>query len=438
VLAQANARHGRCAASLTLLLVAACAADAALLDEERDRLLLHALGPTPDDPSNAFADSAAAAALGKRLFFDRGLAGPLGPLNDGVTRGSLGLAGELGKVACVDCHDLRLGGADVRSRPGNTSFAAGYGARNAPTIVNAALADVRRGGWQEWDGGSDSLWSQPLRALEQPLEQNSTRLRVAHRIADRYRGPYTAVFGALPAVDGLPPDGKPGQPAFDNLAAADQQAVNAIFANAGKALAAYQRLLVSAAFEPAPFDRFLAGDDAALSPAARRGAALFIGRGGCDECHRGPQFADQLFHNTSVPQLGDNVPEVDRGRDDGVARLRGNLFRRSGPFSDDRRSDPELTATAEDLGAFKTPTLRNVDKTAPYMHNGVFDNLRDVVEHYNAGGTRGLSVGDKDVAIVPLALSPEDVDDLVAFLKSLSDGAPRPSTTFPEGLVAPP
>jgi cytochrome c peroxidase len=407
---------------------------------ERDQLAPLAISSTPKDPSNRVADDPRAAVLGKRLFFDPGFAGPLGPLNDGVSHGSLGRSGDVGKVSCASCHDLTLGGSDHRSGPGNTSLAAGYGQRNAATVIDAALSDVAAGGWQNWDGGADSLWAQPIAAMENEAELNSSRLAVAHRIYDQYRTSYEALFGALPDLREaarFPRDGKPGTPAFDNLSRADQDAIDLIIANVGKSLEAYQRLLVSSAFSPSPFDRFLAGDATAMSAAAIRGAALFVGKAACDECHRGPQLSDAKFHNTGVPQRGENLPVVDVGRVDGAVRAKANRFARSGKFSDDVKPSAVGDSDTSALGSFKTPTLRNVAKTAPYMHDGVFVDLRAVVEHYNRGGGEA-AVGAKSPRLAPLFLSDQEMRDLVEFMEALSDGDPLPSLTFPEGLLVAP
>ncbi|MDW8481504.1 MAG: cytochrome c peroxidase [Meiothermus sp.] len=156
--------------------------------------------------------------------------------------------------------------------------------------------------------------------------------------------------------------------------------------NVAFALAAFERTLLS---YDSPFDRFVAGDDSALSPAARRGMELFFSeRGDCFHCHVGPEFTDDEPRNTGLYTV---YPDV------GLARITGK---------------------DEDVGKFKTPTLRNVALTAPYMHDGSRKTLREVVEHYNRGGEPNLNA---DPLIRPLGLSEREVDDLVAFLESLTD-----------------
>jgi cytochrome c peroxidase len=262
-------------------------------------------------------------------------------------------------------------------------------------------------------------------------------------VFDHYQADYEAVFGPLPALSDqarFPATGMPGDVAFDAMAADDRDAVNRVFANLGKALAAYERRLISTGFAPSAFDQMLAGDDEAMTPAAIRGASLFIGKAACDECHRGAAFADQLFHNIGVPQEGERAFATDVGRYDAIARVKNSIFNRAGAFSDapDDAHLRNLTERPRDLGAFKTPTLRNVAKTGPYMHDGVYGTLGEVVTHYNVGGSTGAYAGTREVTISPLLLDSDEVDDLVEFLRALDDGEPLPTPDFPEGLVAAP
>ncbi len=449
----------------------ACTDETTFTDEERDELMSFKLpASTPPNTSNRVADMSAAATFGKKLFFDKRLSGALGAANDGVSGGSLGAAGAVGKVACVDCHQLRdmtlkvdLGGADRRSRT-PTSLGAAFGARNAPTVINAAFWDVSVGGWQLWDGRKDSLWSLALGPWEAPDTHNGTRLQYAHFIYDKYKVEYEAIFGPMPPMKELLPDGvtprfptsgKPGQPAFDMMAMADKGAITRFYTNLGKAVEAYERTLVSPNFEPSKFDQMLAAlekeDDAAvfdiMSAAAIRGAKLFIGKAACNECHRGGMFTDFKFHNIGCPQQGQNVPAIDPGRQRGIMLMKTGFnggpdpTLRSGMFSDDPQSghlDALTLDQAPDLGSFRTPTLRNIERTPPYMHDGVYTNLWDVEAHYNFGGGTGSFSGTKEAAISPLLLTNDEMDDLVEFLRTLTDGPARDLADFPEGLLAPP
>jgi cytochrome c peroxidase len=393
-------------------------------------------GP-PLDASNAHGDALLAQRLGKRLFFEAGYSGQLGPYNVAKnTNGALGGPTDKEKVSCQSCHDPMTAGADQRSLPRATSLGAGYTVRNAPTVINAAYSPL----WQFWDGRADSLWSQALLPPEGAAESAGTRLKVVHVLYKNYRQDYEDVFGAGSLPDYLAdtvrfPD--PGTAGDGDVSDADKPILNGIYANFGKAIAAYERRLVSNAFQPSPFDAFMAGDTQAMSPAAIRGARLFVGRAGCTECHSGPTFTDFAFHNVGAPQAGEYVPATDLGRFGGIDAIEARMedpqfdFTRRSLFSD-QVDEAHLTALtqsgADDAtkkrtqGQFKTPTLRNVGKTAPYMHDGAYQTLWDVVNHYNFGGGTGPYAGVKDPAIAPLLLTDAELGDLVEFLRALDDG----------------
>jgi cytochrome c peroxidase len=381
--------------------------------EELSRLKEHELGPLPPSPSNKYADAPAAAVLGQQLFFDPRFSGPL------VVDSDLGRQGEAGKVACASCHDPGAGGSDHRSTPGNTSLAAGFTGRNANSVLNAGYYK-----WMFWDGRKDTVWSQALGPIESPVEHNFTRVQVVRVLFSHYKSSYEAIFGALPDMTDprFPDAARPGQPAWDAMAEGDRDAINRAFANFGKAVEAYERKLVT---RNSAFDRFLAGDDAALSPAAKRGAKLFVGKAACQECHSGPNFSDDDFHNLGVRQEGANIPAEDPGRFAGIAQVKGDEFNAAGAYADVKVTAhlDGLTATDADRGAFKTPTLRSVTKNAPYMHTGSLKSLREVVLFYRDGGHDSGFVGTRDEAMAELKLEDAEVDDLVAFLEAL-DGEP--------------
>jgi cytochrome c peroxidase len=410
-----------------------CNQDGPLTDGEMDQLRAFMLpAQLPDDPSNSFANDPAAAQLGKMFYFEPRFSGPLlAPYNVATgANGALGAANDTGKVSCASCHDPGNAGVDRRSVPNATSLGAGYTLRNAPTVINAAYSPL----WQFWDGRVDSLWGQALGPPEGTAECNSSRLAIAHLIADKYKDAYNQVFGAsypLPDLSNatrFPLTGKPGDgSSFDTMATTDKDAVNRIYANFGKAIAAYERQLVSNNFNPSPFDQFMTGNKDAMSPAAIRGARLFVGHAGCAECHRGAMFSDYAFHNVGAPQAGQYVSPTDNGRISGILSLTSNVFNRGGAYSDDTNNTSYLSVDTTQLpdfmtGQFKTPSLRNVSKTAPYMHDGVYQTLWDVVNHYNFGGETGNYAGEKDPAISPLMLSDAELSDLVEFLEALSDG----------------
>jgi cytochrome c peroxidase len=405
--------------ALTALALAGCSGDT-LTDHEREVLAQMKLGELPPSPSNAVADNPAAAELGHQLFFDRRFSGPLLQGSD-PGAGGLGAAGTAGMVACATCHDPAHGGADSRARSA-TSLASGWTSRNALSVQNAAFS-----AWLFWDGRKDSLWSQSLGPVENENEHNTTRLEIAHTIAEKYRQSYQAIFGPLPALDDearFPRVGRPGMPTFNGMAADDKVAVNRVFANFGKAVEAYERQLID---HSSPFDRYVLGDETALSASAIRGAKLFVGRAACNECHSGTTFSDGKFHNHGVPQSGAKVPTVDNGRSDGITKVLADEFNGASRYSDAARSLDGVKSAASDLGAFKTPTLRNVSKTGPYMHTGAFSSLWDVVTWYNeAAGIDGFAGKREAASAFPLRLANDEIADLVEFLKSL-DGDPLPA-----------
>lgn len=397
--------------------------------------LAHTLTPlpaVPADPTNAYADDAAAATLGQRLYFDTSYSGALAVGTDGGN-GGLGAVGEAGKVACVSCHGSAAGD-DARSTPNNVSLGTDYGTRNALPVVNASF-----NAWTNWGGRFDTQWSLPLAVAENPKIMKSTRLAIAHLLFDKYRADYDAIFpvpldAALDptAADAarFPASGKPKANASDPdgpwelMTANDRAIVNRIFVNYGKALAAYLRKHVS---RDAPFDRFVAGDAQAMSASARRGFKVFAGKGRCASCHSGPHFSDDRFHALGVPQTGAHVPAVDTGRFGDLPPLLASGFNGAGSYSDAPDAGAaKLAGLAQDpsmLGQFRTKSLRGLTASAPYMHSGQLATLEDVVELYDDGGGDVVDGGVRDALLQPLHLTADEKADLVAFLHAL-DGAP--------------
>jgi cytochrome c peroxidase len=398
-----------------------------------ERAIIETLSPfeeLPAAPTNRYADNEAAAALGQMLFFDRALAGPL------MVDSDLGATGEVGKVACVDCHSNLSGDgfSDIRSVPNSCSNGANWTPRNAPSMLNMPYYE-----WFAWAGRGDTLWMKAMQPVEAPPSLGSSRLRVAHVVFDRYRAEYDAIFEQpLPeALDSahadaarFPPDGKPkGAPddpdgPWEMMAAEDQDAINRVFANVGKAFEAYFRKLVT---EPGPFDDFVAGDEEAISAVAKEGLKLFVGKAACVDCHEGPTFTDNDFHNTGVPQVGDHVKPSDDGRYGAIGNLMANPFNSSGVYSDDTTTGKldGVAATEADKGKFRTKNLRQIADTGPYMHTGHLTTLREVVEFYNDGGGTNEFSANLDPRIVPLNLTTEEIDAIVAFLETLSGPVPE-------------
>ncbi len=360
----------------------------------------------PQSGGNRFADSYDAARFGHRVFFD--------------ARFSKNVS-----MRCADCHVPERAFQDGTATP----VPAPAVTRNTPTVINSAWLK-----WQFWDGRADSLWSQALLPFENPDEMNFTRLEVVHLVDTAYRASYELAFGPLPDFSNtarFPARGAPGDPAFDRMADVDKQAVNLVFVNVGKAIESYERKLAA---RSSKVDRYLLGELGALDGREQRGLAVFA-RGSCAACHSGPMFTDELFHNLGVPARPGVAQE--RGRAGAFQTLGASPFTRFGPFSDGPPppDDSAYRPDDRDLGAIRTPSLRNVSLTAPYAHNGAFDTLEDVVDFHLRGGGRGQSgyLGEVDALLQPQTVTPEDRDALIAFLRALQgEYPPRPWSGWPD------
>ncbi len=314
----------------------------------------------PPDPTNAYGDLPAAAALGKKLFSDTALS-------------------PAGTVSCATCHLEAQGFADGVA----TSTGIAKVDRNAPSIALAAHAR-----WQFWDGRADTLWAQALGPFEDGKEMGSSRLFVAKQIASRYAAEYDAVFSATPRPDlsAAPAGGKPGDAAYDALPTETKDAVTRVFVNVGKAIAAFERSL---RVRPNALDRYAGGDLTALTPDQKKGLSVFF-RVGCAQCHFGPRLTNDAFHALRF-ETGRQDRLADDGRSAVLAGLATREFVASSMWSDATSSARPLlfdpAAMPGMTGAFKTPTLRGLPKTGPYGHGGTLTTLLDVTRHY---GQRGL------------------------------------------------
>jgi cytochrome c peroxidase len=365
-------------------------------------LSLSSLGPVPPDPSNRWADDPAAARLGHELFFDPGLSGS-------------------GTVSCGSCHMPQQDFQD------GLPLARGVGSTTRRTMPVAGTAHSP---WQFWDGRADSQWAQALGPLESAVEHDGDRTLYAHVVADQYRDQYEAVFGALPKLGGLP--GRAGPvadsaraAAWARIPAARREEVTRVFANIGKAIAAYERGI---GFSPSRFDRYvdaqLAGKshatESALTSDEEAGLRLFIGKGSCVNCHNGALLTDNSFHNTGVPLSASSLPP-DSGRTVGIRGVLASEFNCASRYSDARPEDCQelrfaVTDGDELVRAFKTPSLRNVKTRAPYMHAGQIQTLSEVVRHYNEAPRAPFGHSE----LKPLKLSRDELRQLEAFLATLS------------------
>lgn len=378
-------------------------------------LSLAALPALPQDPGNAVADDEAAAELGHRLFFDARMSSN-------------------GEVSCATCHQpQRMFTDGLPLAIGN-----GIGTRNTPSLVGLAYSP-----WFYWDGRKDSLWAQALAPIEASHEQNFSRIEVVRLLAgdENYKAQYEALFGPLIDMDELPAAASPlGTPAQQEqwlaLSDATQTALSRIFGNVGKALAAYERKLLPGASR---FDAYAQSlePDAGASPSSVlngteiAGLRLFLDKAQCVNCHNGPLFTNHEFHNTGILSAPGQLPSM--GRYDGVRTARLDPFNCLGEFSDaltEQCVELRFARDANDLvGAHKTPTLRNISVTAPYMHSGQIASLREVLEHYNAAPVSMLSHNEAK----PLDLRTVELRQLEAFLLTLT----APLATASRWLQAP-
>lgn len=276
--------------------------------------------------------------LGRKLFFDERLSVD-------------------GTVSCASCHNPLLGFADGRS------VAVGIdgleGPRSTPAIINRLFSQA-----QFWDGRAQSLEEQILGPIENPIEMNNRIENVVKTLnADEsIKADFQNVFGTDVTVEGLQ-----------------------------KAIASFERILLSG---ESSFDKYMAGDKNALSESALDGFLLFKSKKvNCITCHKGPNFTDELFHNSGV----------------GMDSIKPDL----GRFVE--------TKNDSDYGRFKTPTLRDIARTSPYMHDGSLRSLREVVDFYDEGGIKNKNLS---IHIKPLNLTEEEKENLVEFMRSLTGENP--------------
>ena len=306
--------------------------------------------------------------LGEMLFFDKRLSAS-------------------GSVSCAVCHDPANAFTDHQTVSTGTS--GNTGTRNAPTILNAMFNEQLF-----WDGRAGSLEEQAKQPLTNPLEMGM--------------GSYEVVVERVSAIPEY-------QKEFRRVFGSEGITIETIV----KAIAAYERTQLSG---DSPFDRFIAGDENAITEAQKRGWKLFSGKAKCIDCHSystdSPFFTDFKFHNSGLGLTNSNF-EVLAGRAKEIRIDKKNnspaLLAHNPEFSELGRF--LVTKQPADIATFKTPTLRDVELTTPYMHSGTFKTLLEVVRFYNQGGEKNPYLDQK---IRPLGLTDDEISDLVEFLRGLT------------------
>ncbi len=373
-------------------------------------LWLGDLPPLGKDPSNAVADNPLAITFGHQLFFDKRFSGN-------------------GQVACATCHQPEKHFADGQA------LATGMGttARSSPSIVGTAYHP-----FIFWDGRADSQWVQALGPMESDVEHGGSRMQYAHLIASdkNYRQQYESLFGPFPDLSDsnrFPPKAGPVNKrslpdvanAWEAMNQDDRELVTKIYVNMGKSIAAYERLIVPAMSR---FDTYAEAirnnvTDGLnnLSRDEVEGLRLFIGDGRCIECHNGPLFSNDDFANIGTPTP--KGKSFDFGRSIGVNKVIKAEFNCMSQYSDAEKSEcfelRFIKRIGDDLaGSFKSPSLRNVTQTAPYMHAGQMKDLDEVLEHYNEPPTPIFG----HTMLTKLDLEPSQLNQLKQFLQSLDSG----------------
>ena len=270
-----------------------------------------------------------------------------------------------GTVSCATCHNPALGWSD--EGPTSKGIHGQLGGRRAPPVSNAAYAPL-----QFWDGRSPSLEDQAKGPIQNPIEMGNTHQAMIQTI-DRISGyieEFREVFGEGPIT-------------------VDQVA---------DAIAAFERTVVTT---DSKFDRYARGDHQALTALEKEGLEIFNGKGHCTSCHWGPYFSDGRFHNLGVPAKDPKNP--DKGRYD-------------------------VTKDPRDMGAFKTPTVRDAARRAPYLHDGSEKTLESLIDFYDRGGGKDANL---DPLMVPLGLAKHEKTALVAFIKALDSLNPEVADVKP-------
>ncbi len=356
-----------------------------LLSEDEIQQTL-SFGPWPPpiqpDPSNRGSNDPRAIALGAALFDD-----PVLSID--------------GALACASCHNPEQAFTTLDPR----AFGRVLLDRNTPSLRN--LAGLR---WYGWGGKSDNLWAASLHPIIEEQEMAHSKESLKRAISESpYVNDFEDIFGDI-----------------------ESQNPELVLVKIAKALSAYLETLVT---ERTQFDDFrdaLERSDLAEAAnypeAAQRGLQLFLGRGNCAFCHNGPRFSNNEFHDAGVPYFLSKT-KVDEGRFGGLNFLLSSPYTLDGDWTDDLEKQGawavrNVRRSHSDFGIFRTPSLRGVVETAPYMHDGSLDALDAVVRHYSEIDTERLHA-DGEAVLSELNLTGQEITDLVAFLETLSS-ATRP------------
>ena len=277
------------------------------------------------------------------------------------------------RLSCASCHKPQLGFTD--GLPRARGYNGAYLLRNTPTLLH-----VDKLGSYDWDGSVAHLEDQILSEIKNPDIMNMDLESLIQKLnhIPGYVQQFQALYGTPVMEIGI-----------------------------ARAMAAFQRTLIT---KPAPIDRYLVGERRAISVTARRGMELFQGKARCALCHKGFDFTDSDFHNIGVPTL----PYANESKSFG--------FRKTKPLLDQDVGRFGVTGQIEDRGAFKTPTLRNITQTGPYMHNGVFKTLEEVLVFYRNGGVRNASL---DVEMKPINLTSLEIQDIIDFMETMTGELPK-------------
>lgn len=362
--------------------------------QNMQRLRFSAQGITDKNSTNELFHRNDAIELGQRLFHDTGMSGS-------------------GQVACATCHRPEEGYQDMESM----TFKLDPNARHrAPGLLGVALQD-----WFFWDGRADSLWSQALAVIENPMEIASNRLKAVRHSCAQYQESYPALLKDCQWLPESPLNASPlvAEEGWRALSTEQQEQVNELFVVLGKSIAAFEAGLLPPV---SPFDLYAdaiaAGNfttaAAILSEKEAAGLKLFLdSQVGCVNCHNGPMFSNSGFFVAATDTPG--LPENDRRRGiDILLDSEFNCLKWSTP-----ENCPKLLYinkdSVETAGAYKVPSLRNLRHAPAFMHDGRFKTLKAVVEHYQSPPTMPL----RHVDIHPAALFPHQKEQLLSFLNVL-------------------